>query len=189
MCTTCSGCRPTQDWSSSAWPARMQERCRGGWEDPEMPLYQFSPVLTRFHLTEEVDCISCSLGNQLKCMLSTFLQGGESCEIKSSGHILCPLLKHEALSHLPHQSPCPKAAAELPWVGRQLLSGLFFCDQVQVQPSNQLGKFLELRMSWYDVTETKMLGGPSPGALERNLRWGVRCSPLRRKVTYFSLES
>ena len=144
MGTKCSGCRPTQDWSSSARPARMQERCRAGWEDPEMPLYQFNPVLTQFHLTEEVDCISCSLGNQLKCKLSTFLQGGESCEIKSSGHILCPLLKHEALSHLPHQSPCPKAVAELPRVGHQLLSGLFFVTRFRFSPQTSWDSSLSL---------------------------------------------
>lgn len=132
MHAKCRGCRPTYDRSSSARPARMQERWRGGWEDPETPLNQFSPVLTQFHLTEEVDYISHSLGNQLKCMLSTFLQGGESCEIKKLRPY--PLLKHEALSHLPHQSSCPMAAAELPQAGYQLLPGLFLVTRFRLSP-------------------------------------------------------
>ena len=53
---------------------------------------------------------------------------------KSLGHILCPLLKHKALSHLPHQSSCPKAAAKLPQAGHQLLPGLFFVTRSRLSP-------------------------------------------------------
>ena len=152
-------------------------------------LNQCSPVLTQVHLTEEVDYISHSLGNQLKCMLSTFLQGGESCETKKPRPYPLPFVETRSF-----ESPSPskllsQGSGRAPTGRASAPSWAVFRDQVQAQPSYQLGRFLELRMSCCDMTETKMLGGPSPGALERNLGWGVRCSPLRRKVIYFSLES
>ena len=62
-----------------------------------------SPVLIPPRLTEEADCISCSLGNH-----STFLQGGQSSESKSSSHILPPLLKQKLLVALPSKAPVPR---------------------------------------------------------------------------------